>query len=446
MRRIIKLKGEIIFFSLISMVLAIAIAAVLSKKISPVNIQEKAEDKIEDILSKNKDGILKDEELISFIEERNFIDYIFCLTDRDGRVIAGKDYGIKNVDLDKFYNERVNKRFELSFNIGEIKNNPVRNKGYIKINENRIVIYYYYGSINEPDGNGTLVIITFILIFIFFIRGRVKYIVNMSKSIKLIAGGNLAERVKVKYKDELRDLAESINFMTAELEREDMRKKEFITNISHDLRTPLTTIMGYLKIIDEGKFKDEEELAEYLAIINRKISYLKLLLDDFFSYSKLSSKDMDIEMFELYEQELLRQIVDEEQRNFEEKGLELSLIMEENPINIKGNGELLERAINNLLSNALKYSKENTKVFINLKMENSYSVLEVRSTPREKLKETDMERLFERLYKKDNSRSEEGSGLGLTITKEIMKVHNGFVKGKVHGNEVIFSLGIKVNP
>lgn len=445
MRRIIKLKGEMIFFSLISMILAIVIAAILSKQIRPVDIQKKAEDKIEDILSKNKDGTLKEDELISFIENHNFIDYIFCLTDKEGTVIAGKDYGIKNVDLDKFYKEQINKRFELNVNIGQIKNNPVRNKGYIKINENRIIVYYYYGSINEPDGNGTLVIIVFILIFIFLIRGRVKYIVNMSKSIKLIAGGNLAERIKVKYKDELRELAESINFMASQLESEDMRKKEFITNISHDLRTPLTTIMGYLKIIDEGKFKDEGELKEYLSIINRKTGYLKSLLDDFFSYSKLNSKDMDIEMFEIYEQELLRQIVDEEERNFKEKSLDLSLTMEETPIHIKGSGELLERAINNILSNALKYSKPDTKVFIYLKIENGYSVLEVRSTPKEKLKEADMERIFERLYKKDNSRNEEGSGLGLTITKEIMKVHNGFVKGKVDGNEVVFSIGIRIN-
>lgn len=445
MRRIIKLKGEMIFFSLISMILAIVIAAILSKQIRPVDIQKKAEDKIEDILSKNKDGTLKEDELISFIENHNFIDYIFCLTDKEGTVIAGKDYGIKNVDLDKFYKEQINKRFELNVNIGQIKNNPVRNKGYIKINENRIIVYYYYGSINEPDGNGTLVIIVFILIFIFLIRGRVKYIVNMSKSIKLIAGGNLAERIKVKYKDELRELAESINFMASQLESEDMRKKEFITNISHDLRTPLTTIMGYLKIIDEGKFKDEGELKEYLSIINRKTGYLKSLLDDFFSYSKLNSKDMDIEMFEIYEQELLRQIVDEEERNFKEKSLDLSLTMEETPIHIKGSGELLERAINNILSNALKYSKPDTKVFIYLKIENGYSVLEVRSTPKEKLKEADMERIFERLYKKDNSRNEEGSGLGLTITKEIMKIHNGFVKGKVDGNEVVFSIGIRIN-
>lgn len=427
------------------MILAIVIAAILSKQIRPVDIQKKAEDKIEDILSKNKDGTLKEDELISFIENHNFIDYIFCLTDKEGTVIAGKDYGIKNVDLDKFYKEQINKRFELNVNIGQIKNNPVRNKGYIKINENRIIVYYYYGSINEPDGNGTLVIIVFILIFIFLIRGRVKYIVNMSKSIKLIAGGNLAERIKVKYKDELRELAESINFMASQLESEDMRKKEFITNISHDLRTPLTTIMGYLKIIDEGKFKDEGELKEYLSIINRKTGYLKSLLDDFFSYSKLNSKDMDIEMFEIYEQELLRQIVDEEERNFKEKSLDLSLTMEETPIHIKGSGELLERAINNILSNALKYSKPDTKVFIYLKIENGYSVLEVRSTPKEKLKEADMERIFERLYKKDNSRNEEGSGLGLTITKEIMKVHNGFVKGKVDGNEVVFSIGIRIN-
>lgn len=427
------------------MILAIVIAAILSKQIRPVDIQKKAEDKIEDILSKNKDGTLKEDELISFIENHNFIDYIFCLTDKEGTVIAGKDYGIKNVDLDKFYKEQINKRFELNVNIGQIKNNPVRNKGYIKINENRIIVYYYYGSINEPDGNGTLVIIVFILIFIFLIRGRVKYIVDMSKSIKLIASGNLAERIKVKYKDELRELAESINFMASQLESEDMRKKEFITNISHDLRTPLTTIMGYLKIIDEGKFKDEGELKEYLSIINRKTGYLKSLLDDFFSYSKLNSKDMDIEMFEIYEQELLRQIVDEEERNFKEKSLDLSLTMEETPIHIKGSGELLERAINNILSNALKYSKPDTKVFIYLKIENGYSVLEVRSTPKEKLKEADMERIFERLYKKDNSRNEEGSGLGLTITKEIMKIHNGFVKGKVDGNEVVFSIGIRIN-
>ncbi len=284
-----------------------------------------------------------------------------------------------------------------------------------------------------------------VVLFIVLTSGRIKYIGEINKGITTIANGDLKKRINIKYKNELSELAKSINIMTARLENEEHKKNEFITNISHDLRTPLTTMLGYIKMIEEFKYEDEEELNKYIHMINKKGVYLKSLLDDFFTYSKLNSNDIKVKYSNIDCNLFLQQIIEEEKINFIDKNLDLKLLGMEKKVYINVDGELMVRAIYNLLSNALKYSKEKTEVKVIMDEETynkkSYVTISVINTPKENISEEETEKLFERLYKRENERNSEGNGLGLTITKEIMNLNHGFIKAKVINDELKFKLG-----
>lgn len=184
--------------------------------------------------------------------------------------------------------------------------------------------YVYFSSLSRSDNEFTTIlmaIFTFIVIFSLLSLGRINYIVNIKKSIKIITQGKLSYRVQLKYRNELRELAEDINYMASELEIEDEKRKEFLTNISHDLRTPLTSILEYLNMIKEQKYKDGSEFKSYIDKVSSKSLFLKSMLDDFFQYSKLSSRDIEVNSNTIYIQELVRQLVEEEEPVFQHKNL-----------------------------------------------------------------------------------------------------------------------------
>ena len=161
-------------------------------------------------------------------------------------------------------------------------------------------------------------------------------------------------------------------------------------------------------MIKNGKYHSKRELQDYIDIMNKKGLYLKSMLDDFFEYSKLSSKDIILERQCLELNELARQVAEEEEDEFIRKGLKLSLKLPQESIGIKADPNLFLRAVNNLLSNALKYSKDGTIVEFNVSREkyndSFYSVVSVSNVPETPVGDEDIENFFERLYKGDLSR------------------------------------------
>lgn len=291
---------------------------------------------------------------------------------------------------------------------------------------------------------GIMIVIIFIIIFFLLIWRRISYISKIKSTVRNITEGNLSNRVPLKYKNELGELAEDINYMASKIEKEEKNRNEFMTNISHDLRTPLTTILGYINMIKNNKYESKYEFNNYVNIMNKKGIYLKNMLDDFFEYSKLSSSDIILEKHKFELNELVRQINEEEEDEFIQKGLKLSINLPQESIYIEADPSLLLRAVNNLLSNAVKYSRKNTVVEFNIRKETfnnvHYAVLSVSNIPEEPISKNDMKNFFERLYKKDSSRQKEGSGLGLSIVKNIVKLHGGFVKVYKQDNRLIFNM------
>lgn len=275
-------------------------------------------------------------------------------------------------------------------------------------------------------------IIVFIFIFLFFINRKVKYIKYLSKEVKNIKSQGFGKTIDVVGKDELAELCMSINEMSLEIKQRiekekkiENNKNELITNISHDLKTPLTSIVGYLELLN-NKEVDEAIKDEYIKIAYNKSLRLKTLVNELFEYTKLSSYDMKIQKVKFNVSNLINQIVGESIMDFSEKNIEVSL---ENPYKELYSfidAKIFARVIENLVKNAEKYSNPNS-VFRTIVEESENNIVISFINKCEEIHEDDLDKIFEKFYMVDESRSsdDESSGLGLAIAKRIVELHDG---------------------
>ena len=440
-----------VIISLISLVISLTAAIMIKNQ--GIGLYSNSTYRINNIYSESITGLEKDlnsSNLSNYPELQQLLDgkysfkvgYSFYVVDTTGTVVAGSNKGLLAIDM----NEIIDGKKEYSNS--QTDNNVFKISGcdYLKDGYFLYYVFLRYGQ----DDTGMLVyaLIGSLICFLLFIWGRISYISKIKTSVAIIAEGDLTHRAPLKYRNELRDLAEDINFMTSELEKEDQKRSEFMTNISHDIRTPLTTILGYIEMIKKEKYDSKEEMNKYINIIERKGLFLTTMMEDFFQYSKLTSRDIVLNYENLELNELARQLFEDEESGFEERSLKLELELSNEPVYIYGDSDLLARAVNNLLSNSLKYSKPNTVVKIKISKEKlnnvNYGIFSLSNVPKEPISEAEVDSFFERLYKKDQSRSEEGSGLGLSIVKDIIKLHGGTIKGYKEKEELIFKFIIGV--
>ena len=457
MRRIVKLKGEIVIFVIISIVIGwIGFAFISDKFFRNYSYDKKyslaynynydtislMKEKIDRININNLSEAGIDNKLKEIIEQADNMRSSLYLTDKEGYVV----YNTHILDIDRININADNVEISVSED-----SNEYEVKNIIKITDNRYLVVINMGYCGD-NGNVMdmfMLFIVIMLLFIFFIYGRVNYINKLNNSVESISKGDLSVRAPIKYKNELTSLAEGINSMTEELENRDSNEKEFITNISHDLRTPLTTIMGYIKMIQEKKYENSQELDKYINIIDRKSSYLNRMLEDFFYYSKVRSNDIKKENVRINLNESLMQILDGEEESFNKNNLKLDVSICRENLYLCADPMLIARTFQNIISNSLKYSKEGTTV--NISLDNNvidkkdYAIFKVSNIPYDDIKEQDAKKLFDRMYKMDKSRNNKGSGLGLSITKEIVRNYEGFTKAYLEGRYICFEIGFIIN-
>lgn len=400
-----------------------------SKEIEKLKSQLEIESKNESIIYENMKRM---EKVLEYFD----IDRIF-IVDKDGYVKKSAGNVIKQIDLSEGEGSRLT-----------IKgNNKFIATNIIGINEESYLVYLNENYIYNDMIIFQVTSIATIVIFLVLISGRIKYISEIVREVRIIATGDFSRRINLKYKNELTDLAEDINYMVQELQEQELNQREFITNISHDLRTPLTTILGYSRMIEQKVYSNEEDLARYVAVINNKGIYLKGMLDDFFEYAKLYSKDINLNKVKINLNELIMQLLDGEEFNFQNRNLNLCIKLQNKSIYTYGESILIARALNNLINNTLKYSKENTIVNITLKEEVvnkiNYGVFVIDNIPQEKISKEEVCNFFKRLYKVDKSRNKDGSGLGLAITQEIVKIHEGIINVNLIEGRISFKVMFK---
>lgn len=281
-----------------------------------------------------------------------------------------------------------------------------------------------------------IVIFTILLLVIYFIlisNKFVMYVREIISGVERMKSGDLMEEIPVQGEDEFSEIAASINEMRQNLyetmesqKAVEKTKDELITNVAHDLRTPLTSILGYLDLLTQGDFLTEEQKQKYLGIVSSKAKQLETLVKDLFDYTRYDKNKVKIKKEILDLNLFVPQLVDEFYPSFMDHKLECRRDFYEGALNIEGNGELLARAIGNLISNAIKYGVDGKLVEVHTGLKDKMAFVAIvnygKIIPAE-----DLDKIFDKFYRVENSRSLKtgGTGLGLAIAKNIVNLHEG---------------------
>ncbi len=220
-------------------------------------------------------------------------------------------------------------------------------------------------------------------------------------------------------------LLEEIQKERQNYEKREQRFKKEIENISHDLRTPLTVILGYLKLFKksgERPFSDNTDFSETLCIVEQKAETLKQLIEQFYDYSRLNAGDYELTLAPVDVSRRLRETLAGNSRLLEQAGLKITAELPDYPLWVAGEEAAFDRIFFNLLQNAARYAKSWLKIEVKEQKE-TLSLLFTNDT--EALSRSDISHLFERFYMQDRSRSRGGTGLGLTIAKALAEEMNG---------------------
>lgn len=275
-------------------------------------------------------------------------------------------------------------------------------------------------------------------IFILFLS-RTGYLNRILKQTEDMAEGRLTSEIKVKGKSpfakhaaNLNALREGVRKSLTEQAKSERLKTELITNVSHDLRTPLTSIITYTDLLKNPDLS-EEERKQYIEVLDKKSARLKTLIEDLFEVSKMSSGNIELNRGKVDLTQLLQQALGEHKEAFENANLELRVSLPNDPLYAYVDGQKWWRVIDNLITNALKYSLEGTRVYVTLKKVHSSAELTVKNIANYELGDN-VEELTERFKRADVSRHTEGSGLGLAIAQSIIDLHGGTMKIDVDGD------------
>ncbi|WP_053362504.1 HAMP domain-containing sensor histidine kinase [Bacillus sp. FJAT-27251] len=279
-----------------------------------------------------------------------------------------------------------------------------------------------------------IIILVFIAVFLALVRGRMIYLKEISERVHEIAGGNLGLTIDVNGEDELAQLARNINFMSKELEGKfeyernlERSKNELITNVSHDLRTPLTSIIGYLDLIRKGQYRSQLELNEYVEMTYAKSQRLNSLIDELFEYTRLSSPDVKLNLEEVDLSALLEQMLGEYIPIFDSQQMTIEKSIIAEPVILLMDVEKMVRVYENILINAKKYSEKPSVLKAAFEVHGSSAVLRLSNKTEKPIKQ-EVNQLFERFVIGETSRSDiQGTGLGLAISKRIVELHGGHI-------------------
>ena len=247
--------------------------------------------------------------------------------------------------------------------------------------------------------------------------------------------GNFAE-----FAEDLNALGDTCVGAALEKMKSERMKSELITNVSHDIKTPLTSIINYVDLLQ--RTDDQQERKEYLEVLNRQSQRLKKLIEDLMEMSKASSGNVVVELGENDIIEAVNQALGEFADRMENLGLQVVFRQSHQSIYAKFDGKLLWRVLSNILSNVVKYALPGTRVYVDVEVTESRVLVSVKNISRESLN-ISADELMERFVRGDESRNSEGNGLGLNIAQSLMEVQGGDLSLTVDGDlfKVILTLG-----
>ncbi|MEI4769907.1 HAMP domain-containing sensor histidine kinase [Psychrobacillus sp. FJAT-51614] len=272
-----------------------------------------------------------------------------------------------------------------------------------------------------------------------FLLSRMSYLNRVIVKTEEMAKGVLRGEIEVKGKSpvahhaaNLNELRNRINSSHSEQAKSERLKTELITNVSHDLRTPLTSIITYTDLLKNTSITDEER-ASYIAILDRKSMRLKTLIEDLFEVSKMATGNIELDKRKVDLTQLLQQAIAEHQEEINKSELDYRVSIGTKPIMSYVDGQKWWRVLDNLIINTLKYALPNTRVYINLDLVDGEAIFVIKNIAKYELG-NDINELTERFKRADTSRHTDGSGLGLAIAQSIVELHDGSLRMEVDGD------------
>ncbi|WP_339315238.1 HAMP domain-containing sensor histidine kinase [Paenibacillus sp. FSL R10-2734] len=255
-------------------------------------------------------------------------------------------------------------------------------------------------------------------------------LIKMQKATRKIAAGELETRLSIRSNDEIGNLAGAINDLAVDLQRYRDTRQEFLANISHELRTPITYLQGYTKVVKDRLYVTEEERDLYLDIIHEEAHRLEHLVDDLFELAKMEEGKVTLTLDWIDLKHLAEQAVRRVELKAKEKGIHLKIQHHGDSYRIRGDEKRMEQIMMNLLENAIRYTDEGEiTVLVDEDKDKDSTLFIVEDTgigiPKEELPY-----VFERFYRVEKSRSRQygGTGLGLSIVKKLVELHGGEIR------------------
>lgn len=267
-------------------------------------------------------------------------------------------------------------------------------------------------------------------------RYRQMQLRHVIAELHYIASGHFEHRIPFKLTGQMQRVVESVNSLVdstisamEEERRIERSKDELITNVSHDIRTPLTSIIGYLGLIENKRYTSEDELLQYTHTAFLKANQMKSLVDDLFEYTKVRQEGVTLQVRQLDLGAMLEQIAASYELEANKKGMQIKVEITDAPLVMEADADKLARVFNNLVSNALKYGAGGKHIYLKAKRVTSKELKVVIANDGEQIPEKSLNQIFDRFYRAESSRSREtgGSGLGLAIAQGIVELHNGYI-------------------
>lgn len=307
----------------------------------------------------------------------------------------------------------------------------------------RVLLYVFFG------------IIVFSISFLLLQRRSMKYMREISRAMQTISEGDLNTSLDVIGDDELSEMAANLNKLAENIrelmdkEREAERtKNELITNIAHDLRTPLTSIIGYLELLSNSRngVSTPEVSQKYIDIAFTKAKRLEKLIEDLFGFTKMTYGKVSMKVASVDLIKLLGQLLEEFYPSFADKNLTYELTSNVPVLTISADANLLARLFDNLINNAIKYGADGKRIEVSVEGGEDLATVSITNyghvIPSEELP-----LIFNKFYRVEQSRSAStgGTGLGLAIAKNVVDMHGGSIQVSSGLNGTVFTVKLKVN-
>ncbi|MHB9927989.1 histidine kinase [Clostridium botulinum] len=294
----------------------------------------------------------------------------------------------------------------------------------------------------------SIVAIIYIVLLIRYLFKKADYLNEILKATEEMSYGNLDYVIKENGESALGKMAHNINNMKdgykkslEEQVKSERLKTELITNVSHDLKTPLTSIINYIDLLKKEDLS-KDEINGYISVLDRKSKRLKSLIEDLFEASKMSSGAVELNIEKINVTALLKQSIAEFEEKITKSSLELKFKYDNNKTYANLDGKKTWRVFENLINNIIKYSQPNTRVYIDLIETNTKIIITMKNISRYEM-DFSADEIFERFKRGDKARNTDGSGLGLAIAKSISELQGGSLNIIIDGD--LFKVIVEFN-